>query len=169
MQTQPDSTGITLATWIYALHRLGGTIAAAPVASACRAVDADGAAAAPALLAAVRTVLTGDAYTDVVAAVNAVLGVGATAAVGAGADAESRAGALRRASFGDNRPWIAALAERRDGVLGEHLALVAAFGDTVTLLDPNPWDDVAEERTLPLAEFLVRWELAGAQALRAVG
>jgi len=33
-------------------------------------------------------------------------------------------------------------------------------------MDPYPWDDLDEEHTIELTEFLVKWELAGGQGLR---
>ena len=32
-------------------------------------------------------------------------------------------------------------------------------------MDPNPWDDVDEERTVPLGDFQVLWELTGCSAI----
>ncbi len=166
MDTAPDRTATTLATWIYLLRCQGVPIADAAVDAGCAAVDHGGDAGAPALVAAVRAQLAGPRFDDVAAALRAVIGGAVVADFGAGENAEARAGALRRATFGDNRPWLASIADRRDGVLEEHLVLVSAYADTVTLMDPDPWDDVPEERSLPLPEFLVRWELAGARAVR---
>ena len=71
--------------------------------------------------------------------------------------------ALRRARFGNALPMLARIADRVDGVLIERWALVLDVGEQVHLLDPNPWDDVAEDRLLGLPEFVVRWALAGSQ------
>jgi hypothetical protein len=71
--------------------------------------------------------------------------------------------ALRRARFGNALPMLARIADRVDGSLIERWALVLDVGSEVHLLDPNPWDDVAEDRTLSLSEFVVRWALAGSQ------
>ena len=58
---------------------------------------------------------------------------------------------------------LARIADRVDGVLIERWALVLDVGEQVHLLDPNPWDDVAEDRLLALPEFVVRWALAGSR------
>ena len=77
--------------------------------------------------------------------------------------------ALRRdaeaawARFGNALPMLARIADRVDGVLIERWALVLDVGEQVHLLDPNPWDDVAEDRLLALPEFVVRWALAGSR------
>jgi hypothetical protein len=74
---------------------------------------------------------------------------------------------VRRATFGRNVPWVACIVDREpDGTVGRHWVLVEAFTDTVRLMDPNPWDDVAEERAMPLVDFMVRWELAGGFGVR---
>ena len=166
MNTAPDRTGTTLATWIYLLRCQGVPIADAAVDAGCAAVDHGGDTGAPALVAAVRSRLASSRFDDVATALRAVIGGVVGVDFGAGEDADARAGALRRATFGDNRPWLASIADRRQGALEEHLVVVSGFAETVTLMDPDPWDDVPEERSLPLAEFLVRWELAGARSLR---
>ena len=43
--------------------------------------------------------------------------------------------------------------------------MVERVTDTVTCMDPYPWDDLDEEYTLPLVEFMVRWELAGGESI----
>jgi hypothetical protein len=73
--------------------------------------------------------------------------------------------ALRRARFGNALPMLARIADRVDGRLVERWALVRDVGAQVHLLDPNPWDDVAEDRLLSLSEFVVRWSLAGSQLI----
>jgi hypothetical protein len=35
----------------------------------------------------------------------------------------------------------------------------------VTCMDPYPWDDLDEEYTTPVVEFMVKWELAGSQSI----
>ncbi|MBM4369409.1 MAG: hypothetical protein FJ102_24565, partial [Deltaproteobacteria bacterium] len=79
------------------------------------------------------------------------------------ADRESRVAALRRALFGVSLPFLARIAHRDSGVLAERWVIVESFATTVKVLDPNPWDDKDEEHDLPLVDFLVRWELAGAE------
>jgi len=78
-------------------------------------------------------------------------------------DRERHVAALRRARFGSSLPMLATIADRVNGSVGVRWALVLDVGEDVSLLDPNPWDDVAEDRHLPLGDFAVRWELAGSQ------
>ncbi len=73
--------------------------------------------------------------------------------------------ALRRARFGNALPMLACIADRVNGQLVARWALVLDVGEQVHLLDPNPWDDVAEDRSLGLPEFVVRWSLAGSQLI----
>jgi hypothetical protein len=37
--------------------------------------------------------------------------------------------------------------------------LVERVTDEVTAMDPNPWNDVDEERHIPVQDFQVLWEL----------
>ena len=43
--------------------------------------------------------------------------------------------------------------------------MVEKVTDTVLCMDPYPWDDVDEEFTVDLPEFLLRWNLAGSVAI----
>jgi len=163
-----DTTGITLATWAYLLHRSGVDAADPAVVAACAAIDAGGEAGplAAALTSAVRAHVRGEGFDAVVAGLGAMYGAAVSEDVVEG-DPAAHLAALRRRSFGDSRPWLAAIADRVDGALVERLVMVERFGHEVVLMDPNPWDDVEEERSLSLLEFQVRWELAGARSIRA--
>ncbi len=68
--------------------------------------------------------------------------------------------ALRRARFGNSLPMLAGIADQHNGGVAIRWALVLDVGDDVYLLDPNPWDDIAEDRHMPLHDFIVRWQLA---------
>lgn len=76
-------------------------------------------------------------------------------------DHHAHAAALRRARFGNPLPMLAGIADRYNGGVAIRWALILDVGDHVDVLDPNPWDDVAEDHKLPLHDFIVRWELAG--------
>ncbi len=77
-------------------------------------------------------------------------------------DRDARVAVLRRAFFGNAAPLMVCLLERvADGALVARWHILEAVTGTARLLDPNPWDDVAEERHMDLTEFAVRWELAG--------
>ena len=43
--------------------------------------------------------------------------------------------------------------------------MVEKVTDTVLCMDPYPWDDVDEEFTVDLPEFLLRWKLTGSVAI----
>jgi hypothetical protein len=63
-------------------------------------------------------------------------------------------------------PIITAIVDRfPDGSIGTHWVMVERVTDTVTCMDPYPWDDIDEEYSLPLVEFMVRWELAGCESI----
>ncbi len=80
----------------------------------------------------------------------------------AAVDRDGRVAVLRRAFFGNAAPMMVSLLERgADGTLMRRWHILEAVTETARLLDPNPWDDVAEEREMDLTEFAVRWELAG--------
>ena len=56
---------------------------------------------------------------------------------------------------------LATIADAIEGGVAVRMALVLDVNEEVYLLDPNPWDDIAEDRHLPINDFAVRWELAG--------
>lgn len=163
-----DDLGFTCATYVYLCHRDGCAIGDVAVAAACRDLDQRGdvPALADRLRVAVRSHLSGEDADAVRGALSKVFGAGSVHRLGEGADQEARLGALRRVSFGDSRPWLAWIADRTAAGLVSRLVLVERFADSVTLLDSNPWDDVPEDRVFPVGEFLLRWELAGSQAVR---
>ena len=149
----------TLATLTYLWHRAGVRPTDADIASTCDAIDGGDAAAAERLM-------DGVPPGDAVAALNAAFGSVRALTLGSGTR-EDHVAATRRLDFGDNLPWLARIADRdRDGSIGARWVIVARLAESVDILDPNPWDDVAEERSLPLGDFMVRWELAGGEAVR---
>lgn len=68
--------------------------------------------------------------------------------------------ALRRARFGSSLPMLAPIVDKHEGGVAIRWAIVLDVDEEVHLLDPNPWDDIAEERHMPIDDFAVRWELA---------
>ena len=72
---------------------------------------------------------------------------------------------IRQYEFKRGLPWIGRLAERTDTGLEEMWIMVEKVTDTVLCMDPYPWDDVDEEFTVDLPEFLLRWNLAGGVAI----
>ena len=145
---------VTVATYAYLLHRAG--ISASTLAQACARIDA-------ADESAVATLVEGVQGDDPAAALAALYGGDRLLVLtgDAEADRDARVSALRRALFGTSLPFLARIAHREQGVLGERWVIVESFGVTVRVLDPNPWDDKDEAHELGLAEFVVRWELGG--------
>jgi hypothetical protein len=162
---------VTLATFTFLLRRAGRPIQDVAVDAACGAFEAG--ARTPTelgadLVAAVGVHLGGDEPKHVAAALDAILGAGASRTdLGEGADREARLGAIRRTHFGNPLPWLAQLVERTpDGRLVVRWVLVEGFDEVARVMDPNPWDDKDEERTLPINDFLVLWELTGCASVR---
>jgi hypothetical protein len=159
---------VPVATFLLLARRAGRTVSDPTIDAALAAFDAGDATPTElgaALTAAVTTVL-GDKLDDVVPTLTALLGALHTD-LGAGADRDARLSAIRRASFGNPLPWLARIVDRTpDGQVLQHWVIVERFDDTAKIMDPNPWDDVEEERELPIVDFLVRWELAGAESVR---
>lgn len=160
----------TLATFTFLQRRAGARVVDPAVEAACAAVAAleGGPDSAARLLEAVSAVVSTADVEGISRALGRIFGAERVQVDFASApDREGRLARVRRATFGDNRPWIAGVADRAaDGALGVHWVLVDGLYDTVRLLDPNPWNDVDEERMVPLGDFVVMWELAGGHALR---
>lgn len=72
---------------------------------------------------------------------------------------------IRKHIFVTSRPWLAKIASRTGSEIGHQWILVEDFSDSVTCMDPYPWDDIDEEYTMSIEEFMVRWELAGTEAV----
>ncbi len=171
MHTPDASLAVTLATFLFLVRRAGLTLADPAVESACAAFDAGGAPVETlgnALVTAVQARLSGARVEDVVAALRALLGDDHVHTdLGAGADRAARATAIRRAHFGNHVPWLAVIIDRQpDGEVARHWVLVESFDEAARVMDPNPWDDKDENRTIDLGDFMVQWELAGCASVR---
>ena len=83
-----------------------------------------------------------------------------------GASRQVRIHNMRRYLFQSGLPWLAQIIDRRDEVVSPQWVMVEQVTDTVTCMDPYPWDDIDEEFQLPIVDFLVRWELAGMHSFR---
>ena len=77
-----------------------------------------------------------------------------------GASRAEKIANIRKYIFRTNRPWMAQIAARTSQGLETQWVLVEDFTDTVTCMDPYPWDDIDEEYELSIEEFVIRWELA---------
>jgi len=158
---------LAFSTWVYRLHEAGIAPADEALAQHCRDVDgaADEAAGEEAGLALVRYTGTllgpaGDPA-DVLALARRLYGDRASPELGEGTR-EARTARIRTLQFGRSLPWLARIYERQpDGTVGPTWLLVERVTDEVRAMDPNPWNDIDEERHLPLRDFLVLWELDG--------
>ena len=73
--------------------------------------------------------------------------------------------AIRRYEFSRGLPWITRIADRTENGLEELWIMVEKVTDTVLCMDPYPWDDIDEEFTIDVPNFLIRWELCGCLAI----
>jgi len=152
----------TFATWVYVLFADGVAPQDEAVASGCHAVrdaadEATGDAAGEALVDTVAARI--DAAGGLAQAASALYGDRVSTELGAG-DREARTQRIRRYQFDQGLPWLARIWERRSGgSVSAGWVLVERVTDAVHAMDPNPWDDVDEERHLPVPDFHVLWEL----------
>ncbi len=162
---------ITLATWLFILSSSGLRAADADIRTACDALSSAGEGDDPealgqALVAAI-TASLGEA-TDP-ASVTAWLGAQFGAdriGTAFGTDRSSRVRGARAYMFKNSLPWMACIIDRfPDGTVGPHWVMIEQLTDVVTCMDPYPWDDLDEEYTTPVVEFMVKWELAGSQSI----
>lgn len=158
--TSDDNLRLALATWIYRLHRAGVEPEDDAVRTRCDELDtAEEEEAAAAFVEEVSGRVGGTEPDDVLEVARALYGDRVAAELGEG-DRPSRTSRIRKYQFGRSLPWLARIWERQaDGRVAPSWLLVEQVTDEVRAMDPNPWNDVAEERTLPLEDFLVLWEL----------
>lgn len=163
-EEQDGNLTVGFATWVFLLHTVGVEASDAAVAGACQAIsdasdEASGDAAGLQLIEAVRGQLQGTEPVQVVQSARALYGDAIGDDLGAGSR-EERLARIRKYQFGRSLPWLARIWERFEG--GEvkpSWVLVERVTDEVTAMDPNPWNDIEEERHLPVDDFQVLWEL----------
>lgn len=163
---------VTLATWTYQLFTRGVAPADDALRAACEGVrdaaDAEaGDAAGIALVDRVAVLVEGEDASVVLAYAKAQYGDRAREGMGDGSR-DDRAQRIRKYQFAQNLPWLARIWERRDGTVKPTWLLVERFTDEVTAADPNPWNDIDEERRIPVADFHVMWELDGTTSVYVV-
>jgi hypothetical protein len=163
---QEDLGRVAFATWVYLLHTSGIRAADGEVAGACDAVSGAseakaGDAAGKRLLDRVNALFAGPSDPDRALAVAKTLYGDRAAADLGGGDRDSRSAAFRKYQFGLSLPWLARIWERSDGKVAPTWLLVEKVDGMVHAMDPNPWNDVDEERKIPVADFQVLWELDG--------
>lgn len=150
---------LTFASWVVALHAAGVRSDDDAIASAIDALIA-GDTDAQAVVDAITAPFAADASVAAVSSRAAELfGKRVGSGLGEG-DRDRRLARIRGYQFGRQLPWLARIVERHeDGAVGPSWLLVEQVTDRVLTMDPNPWNDIDEERALPVADFQVLWEL----------
>lgn len=171
---EPSESGklpVAIATWIFLLDQKSVHANHPGLRSACNALrasqgDADWDGLGKALLAEVEAGLKSSAPDAVHAWAASLYGADHVSG-GLDGTREARLADARTYQFRHGLPWLALIYDRfPGGTTAPHWVMVERVTDTVTCMDPYPWDDVNEEYELPLVEFLVKWELTGCVALR---
>ena len=164
-----DAVPYTVATWVFTLHVAGVHAEDGTARDCCQrvleATDATaGNAAGEALVARVRELLASEDPDGVAQLAATLYGDRVQRDLGTG-DRMVRTARIRKYQFASQLPWLARIWERRDGSVQPSWLLVERVTDEVTAADPNPWNDVDEERRLPVSDFHVLWELDGCSSL----
>lgn len=156
---------VALSAWMFLLHGRGMRPASDVLQQAIGAVD--GEQTGRALVDAVVRALDGAVAPD------EVLGFARTqypdavlSDLGDG-DREQRTRRIRTFQFRQNMPWLARIYERHNGVVQPTWILVQRVTDQVLAMDPDPWDGIEEARVLPVADFMVLWELDACSSVAA--
>jgi hypothetical protein len=163
--------GAALATLIFLLDISGLAPADGAVAQALAAVkgasEEEADAAGQAFAAQMDALLGGEASAEkLLGVLQALYGVEAFERM-EGGDRPSRLAAILQQQFRSSRPWLARIVDRfPGGELRAHWVLVQHVAEEVICFDPYPWDGVDEEHRLPVVDFMVKWELAGQEAIR---
>lgn len=159
-----DNLPLAFATWVYLLHVAGIDPDEPELKDRCDDVSAAtepeaGNAAGEGLVARVRALIGDDgAPAHVLTVARRLYGERIKDDLGIG-DREERTARIRKYQFGRSLPWLARIWEKRDGGVHPSWLLVEQVTDQVVAMDPNPWNDVDEERHLPVHDFHVLWEL----------
>jgi hypothetical protein len=165
-----EQLATTLATWVFQLSQRGVAIDDTQVAAHCAAVAAaadpeSGNTAARALVEGVSAVLAGPEPAQVLAWARGVFGARASSRFGEDPDREERAHRVRKYQFARGLPWLARVWERAGGEVRPGWLLIDRMTDEITAADPDPWNEIEEERRIPLGDFLVLWELADSASI----
>lgn len=165
-----DLGRVAFATWVYLLHAAGIRADDSAIVAACDGVAGAtdrvaGDAAGEALIARVDALFGGPSEpAAALTAAGRLYGERASGDLGAG-DRDARSASLRKYQFGRGLPWLARIWERQDGKVAPTWLLIEKIDERVHAMDPNPWNDIDEERKLPVADFHVLWELDGCSSV----
>ncbi len=171
-ETRSGQLHTAVATWIFMIDDAGHrpddpALCAALDAFRAAAPGSDVDALGQALVAVVHEGLPDDANAERIASWLQGLFGNDAVTTDVGDTREARIQSARRAQFSTNLPWLARIIDRfPGGGVGAHWVLVERVDEQVTCMDPYPWDDLDEEYTQPLTDFLVKWELAGGEGVR---
>ncbi len=164
-----------LATWIFLVDDAGHHPDDADIRAALDALrdsgpDTNANALGQALVAVIAGKVDQDATAaDIAAWLGSLFGDDHIGGV-TGEDRDDTVRNIRRAQFATHLPWLARIIDRfPGGDVGAHWLLVERVDDQVTCMDPYPWDDLDEQYTQPVLDFMVKWELAGGESVRWVG
>jgi len=170
--TPEDLLRLTLATWIFRLSQAGVAPEDGPMGDLCTGVacaeDAKtGDELGWALVARVGELLgDADGKPDAMRALATTLYGDRVSFDLGGGTRDARTTRIRRYQFGRALPWLARIWERSpEGSVGPVWLLVEQVTDQVIAMDPNPWNDIDEERRLPFEDFQVLWELDACSSL----
>ena len=170
---QQDDLSYTFATWVFRLHIAGLNADDPTLSKTCAAIDsaddeAAGNKAGKDLVARVAELLQGNEPSQVMATATALYGEKAAQVLGQG-DRDDRTHRIRKYQFECGLPWLARIWERNNaGEVGPVWLLIERMTDEVAAMDPNPWNDVDEDRNLPVGDFQVLWELDGCPSIHIV-
>ena len=158
-----DHVPYTFATWVFSLHVAGVRASDPIVAEQCdkvlEATEAGaGNAAGEVLVSRVRDLLSGADVEALGQAAMALYGDRVQRDLGAG-DRMVRTARIRKYQFSSQLPWLARIWERQGETVEPSWLLVERVTDEVTAADPNPWNEIDEERRLSVTDFHVLWEL----------
>ena len=155
---EDGNLGVCLAAWMVTLAGRGVLPTDPALASKVSAVHDE--ATGKALAGELRDRLADIDVATVLDFVRKEYGDNVSGDLGAGTREES-VRRVRRYQFTGNRPWLCRLYERYAGVVQPTWVLVGRLTDEVLMLDPDPYDGIEEERTMPLTDFMVLWDLDG--------
>lgn len=170
MSSDPRVLPTTLAAWVHQIHLAGIHPSHEDAAAYLTRIDAatspeEGEAAALGLVEAIAAAVEGDSPEQVATWARAWYGRRVCVDLGGAATREERLHRVRTYQFAHSVPWLARIWERSGDTVSPSWLVVERVTDEVFAMDPNPWNDIDEDRRLPVGDFLVLWELDGATSV----
>lgn len=162
---QDGNLTVAFAAWMVLMNARGSAPTSDELASVVAAVRDQ--ASADALLHLLGDRIEGTRPEDVQALATALYGDRVRVDLGEG-DRGERTRRIRRFQFEHSAPWLARIYERHQDVVQPTWIVVESVTDEVLALDPDPFDGLDEERRIPIADFMVLWELDGCSSIALV-